>query len=276
MRNMLQITYIQGVFPRDYISYENIDFGTVKGTTISYDLRRTNNVSMRVAYTLQFANGTGSSANQGVNLVQSGQQNLRFLIPLDFDQRHAIQTVVDYRYGSGRDYNGPMWGDKQILANTGINVVFFGGSGAPYTAQKNITIEAAVVGRGRGLVKGGINGARLPWIFRTDIRLDRDFNLEWGGGTADAEGEVSKEKKKAQLNVYVLFLNALNAKNVIRVYRATGNPDDDGYLAAAEFQASIASQNDPQSFRDLYAAKVNNPFNYSLPRRIRLGLILNF
>jgi outer membrane receptor protein involved in Fe transport len=274
MRNMIQITYIQGVFPRDYRSYENIDFGTVKGTTISYDLRRTNNVSLRVSYTLQFANGTGSSANQGVNLIQSGQQNLRFLIPLDFDQRHAIQTVVDYRYGSGRDYNGPMWGDKQILANTGINVVFFGGSGAPYTAQKNITIEAA--GGGRGLVKGGINGARLPWIFRTDIRLDRDFNLEWGGSTAAAEGEVSKEKKKAQLNVYVLFLNALNAKNVINVYRATGNPDDDGYLAAAEFQASIASQNDPQSFRDLYAAKVNNPFNYSLPRRIRLGLILNF
>ncbi len=60
------------------------------------------------------------------------------------------------------------------------------------------------------------------------------------------------------------------------VYPATGNPDDDGYLAAPEWQREINQQLDPQSFRDLYAIFVDLPFNYSSPRTIRLGVIFNF
>ena len=60
------------------------------------------------------------------------------------------------------------------------------------------------------------------------------------------------------------------------VYRYTGNPDDDGFLASAEFQSSINSANDSQAFRDMYSTRVDNPFNYSLPRRIRLGVIFSF
>jgi hypothetical protein len=68
----------------------------------------------------------------------------------------------------------------------------------------------------------------------------------------------------------------LNTKNVRSVYRATGNPDDDGYLTDASAQANIESQNDPQSFRDMYMMKINNPSNYSLPRMARLGIEINF
>jgi len=60
------------------------------------------------------------------------------------------------------------------------------------------------------------------------------------------------------------------------VYRATGNPNDDGYLNAAQSQIDIAQQTDEQSFRDLYSVKVNNPANFSIPRRFRVGLMLNF
>jgi hypothetical protein len=60
------------------------------------------------------------------------------------------------------------------------------------------------------------------------------------------------------------------------VYGATGNPDDDGYLAAAEYQTNIQAQLDEQAFRDLYSIRVNSPYNYSSPRQIRLGLIFNF
>ena len=60
------------------------------------------------------------------------------------------------------------------------------------------------------------------------------------------------------------------------VYPATGNPDDDGYLAAPEWQREINEQLDPQSYRDLYAIFINNPGNYSAPRTIRLGVIFNF
>jgi len=71
-------------------------------------------------------------------------------------------------------------------------------------------------------------------------------------------------------------LNILNAQNIMGVYAATGNPDDDGYLAAAEYQAEIYSQLDPQAYIDMYSIRVNNPYNYSSPRQIRIGIGLNF
>lgn len=79
------------------------------------------------------------------------------------------------------------------------------------------------------------------------------------------------------MNVYVQVLNLLDAMNIIGVYASTGNPDDDGFLEAAQWQNFITSQIDEQSFRDLYWAKLaSNPNNYALPRRIRLGIQLNF
>ena len=41
-------------------------------------------------------------------------------------------------------------------------------------------------------------------------------------------------------------------------------------------QLTDRSQIDPDSFRDLYSAKVNNPFNFGAPRTIRLGVRFDF
>ena len=82
--------------------------------------------------------------------------------------------------------------------------------------------------------------------------------------------------KKGMLNVYFSFNNVLNTQNVINVYPATGNPDDDGYLSAPEWQREINEQLDPQSYRDLYSIFVDRSFNYSSPRTIRFGVIFNF
>jgi hypothetical protein len=76
--------------------------------------------------------------------------------------------------------------------------------------------------------------------------------------------------------VYLLVSNVLNTRMITGVYRATGSPDDDGVLAAAEFESYILSKNDPQSYRDLYALKVNTPYNFGAPRTIRLGARLDF
>jgi hypothetical protein len=60
------------------------------------------------------------------------------------------------------------------------------------------------------------------------------------------------------------------------VYRATGNPEDDGYLTSSAAQNSIDAQNDPDSFTYLYSLAVNNPSHYSLPRMFRAGISLQF
>jgi hypothetical protein len=76
--------------------------------------------------------------------------------------------------------------------------------------------------------------------------------------------------------VYIRVTNILNQQTRIGVYRATGNWDDDGYLAAAASQTSIQNQLDEQSFRDFYLMKIQNAFNISAPRTIRLGVKFDF
>ncbi|MGL4597985.1 MAG: TonB-dependent receptor domain-containing protein [Bacteroidia bacterium] len=272
MRNLIQVVSVNYAYPVNYLTYGNIDFGTVKGFSVAYDLRRTGGIQLTASYTLQFADGTGSGATEAQNLVSNGQPNLRTTIPLDFDQRHAIVTNVDYRFGSGSNYHGPMVGKKniKIFDNVGANMVLRAGSGTPYTRQSNTTPEAQFGVQKRQQLDGSVNGSRLPWQFRADLRIDKNIDLTWGG-EADGTG-----KKAANLNVYLQVLNILNTRNVLSVYRFTGNANDDGYLSATENQAQINGTNDPNSFSDLYTVKVNNPTNYSIPRRIRIGVMLDF
>jgi len=77
-------------------------------------------------------------------------------------------------------------------------------------------------------------------------------------------------------NVYLQVLNALNTANVLNVYRTSGLPDDDGYLATGVGQQQVAAQIDPTSFQYLYQLRADNPNNFSLPRRIRLGIQFSF
>jgi hypothetical protein len=78
------------------------------------------------------------------------------------------------------------------------------------------------------------------------------------------------------ISVYVYIQNLLNTENVLTVYPYTLNANDDGYLSANGSASAISSKTNPQSYKDLYRAKVNNPDNYSLPRRIYLGANINF
>ncbi len=265
MRDQIQAYRYTSAYPISYISYNNIDFGTTKGMTIAYDLRRTNNLWLKVSYTLQFSSATGSSSTSGINLVTSGQPNLRTLNPTSQDRNHTINITADYRYGSGVKYNGPSIGKTKLFENTGVNLTMQAGSGIPYSRQSNVT--SAILGGVSPVLKGSINGSRLPWQYRMDLRIDRDIYLKRKDGS---------KKPPHYLNVYFQILNVLDSRNVMSVYRYTGNPDDDGFLASADYQTTINSKEDPQAFRDMYSLSINNPFNYSLPRRIRFGVLFNF
>lgn len=263
-KDMIQVTNVLFAYPVSYTTYGNIDFGTSKGLELTYDMRRTGNVSLGANYTLSFASGSGSSATSGFNLVSTGQPNLRVLQPLNFDQRHTLSTFVDYRYGFGEQYNGPVIAGKRIFENAGARITFNARSGRPYTRQTNVLQSAAFGINQRSTLAGSINGSRLPWTFRIDAKFDKSFRIE------------RKEGKFLDVNVYLQIQNLLDAANVLNVYAFTGNPDDDGYLTSAVAQEAIATKTDPQSFIDLYSIKVNNPGNYSIPRRMNLGVQLNF
>lgn len=276
-KDMIQTTNVVQAYPTSYNSFSNVDFGTIKGLSVEYDLRRTGGISMTANYTLQFADGTGSSTTDGQNLVSSGVPNLRTTHPLDFDQRHTITLNVDYRFGAKTDYRGPRLklnkgkdNEKviSILENVGANIVFRAGSGTPYSKQANVTHEGQFgIGGGNTALDGQINGSNLPWTYKVDLRIDKNMEINFG---------KDESKKTANLTVYLQVLNLLNTKNILAVYKATGNPGDDGYLSSAQAQTTIAGQNDPAAFADLYSVKINNPSNYSRPRVIRIGLLLDF
>jgi len=274
IRNQIQMYRFNGAYPKAYNSYSNLDFGTVKGLTASYDMRRTKNARIRASYTLQFADMTGSSTSTASALIAAGVPNLRSVFPTNEDRRHSFNLTLDYRFSNGKNYDGPVIHrkngkpDLQLLSNTGFSLEVKGGSGTPFTASR--TVSSPISG-GSSLLQGTYNGSRIPASFRFDLRVDKDIYFTVGG---KKEGE--SKGREAFLNVYVQVLNLLNSKNITNVYAATGNPDDDGYLSAPEWQREINSQIDPQSFIQMYELYVNSGYNYSMPRHIRLGLSINF
>ena len=274
MRDMIQVRNFTGAYPRPYKAYGNLDFGTVKGLTIGYDLRRTGNIRMNTSYTLQFADGTGSTTTTALALINAGLPNLRSIAPFNYDQRHRVVANVDYRYGSGKNYNGPVINagknadgspkQIQLLANMGVNFIANLGSGTPYTAS---TIATPITGEISPSTEGSINGSRLPWQFNLNLNLDKNWTITKGTG---------EDASSYNVNVYFWIGNLLNTRNINSVYRFTGVSDDDGYLAAAQYQPLINSQNNPESFRNYYGMYVDNPFNLGVPRTIRLGVKFDF
>ncbi|MFO7862741.1 MAG: carboxypeptidase-like regulatory domain-containing protein [Salinivirgaceae bacterium] len=259
MRDMVQVRNLQGAFPVNYLTYDNIDFGTVKGMTATFDLRRTGNVSLRASYTLQFAKGTGSDPTTALALVQAGQPNLRTINPLNFDKQHSFVITGDYRFADGDKYTGPKLFNKDILANAGLNVTLNTGSGTPYSLRDV----------GSGNLIGRINGSVMPWRTTMNMRIDKDIYWKLKG----AEGDNSKT---VIFNIYADVQNVLDAANILSVYETTGNAFDNGYLTYAGNQQSISSRNDEESFRNFYTLYMDNPYNYNMPRRISVGVMVSF
>lgn len=257
LRNMIQQRiYFPVPLVIQYTTYDNIDFGTVKGFSFNYDLRRTGNISLNANYTLQFADGTGSNANSQSGIVNRG--NLRTLFPLDFDERHRLNLSLDYRYSSGSFYNGPRLFDKEILANMGFNLQTVAVSGRPFTAT-----ETPLELGGTGTI-GAINGARKPWNLTLNAKVDKTFRIQ----------------NRYGINVYLRVSNLLDRRNIVQVYSATGSAYDDGFLLSERGEQQIQtiqeSSRSLQAYLSSYSWALLNPNLFTLPRRMFAGVTLIF
>ena len=284
MRNQVQITRVNQAYPLSYLTYGNIDFGTVKGFSAEFQLRRTGGFSLNANYTLQFADGSGSNANGGYNLVNSSQPNLRVITPLDYDQRHTFTATFDYRFGQGTNYHGPQSSLKkkngteknvQWLKDLGVNFVARLGSGTPYSQRTPAASDEEIGNNITQYLAGSLNGSRYPWQFRVDMRIDKNISMQWGSP------EKGDKRKRTNMNIYLQVLNLFNTKNVINVHSYTGSPSDDGYLSSAfgineinqKYAQSVAFG---QGFTTLYNSKLVSGAYYSMPRMIRIGLQFDF
>lgn len=249
LRDLVQTRAFTQAYPITYVAYDNLDFATTKGLTLEYELRRVQNFSMRGNYTLKFATGTGSNINSGAALANSGQPNLRYILPLDFERRHEFTVNLDYRVP---DKKGPTWWNSKVFQNMGANLLITGLSGNPYTKRVDFRTNAQIDGQ--------INGARLPWQMTFDAKVNKMF-------------PISKTKS---IEVYLQIFNLFDTENITGVYAFTGSASDNGYLSSAAAEAQISQQANARSYVDLYNRSINNSGFYGLPRRIRLGLSYSF
>lgn len=260
MRDMVQLRYVRylpaPLKVTEYQTYDNVDFGTVKGFSIAYDLRRTNHFSSNISYLLQFANGTGSDAASSNGLNRRG--NIRTLSPLNYDERHSIKVNFDYRYDDGA-YDGPTLFGVDLFKRAGANVQMVAISGRPFTKRRQPTPFDA------SQIEGLINASNLPWQFSVDARIDKTIAFS----------------KSMSVNVFLRVQNLLNAQNVADVYRASASPEDDGFLASTIGKDNLENvQNsrpeDLESYRQSYLMRMINPNFYFFPRRIFLGAVFDF
>ena len=288
-RDQIQSYRYTGAYPNTYYSFENQDFGTVQGYMLEMNMRSTKNLNFRVSYTLSFAKGTGSSSGSNLAIIASGQPNLRTLTNLSYDQRHNISGNIDLRFGYGANYNGPKSVKlkkgtetaKEIrwLENAGATLLVSAASGMPYSRSGVMYSPLGWSDRSSGTIKGTINGANMPWIFQCDLRLDKTFIMNLASKKNTNESG-QRNKKPGMLTIYLDFQNLLNLKNVINVYDYTGSPDDDGFLSSSLFQnitnSGMAFGMSPAVAANYYEMLIRNPWNYTQPFRVHLGISFSF
>ena len=258
-RDLIQVRQYINAYPSTYSTYGNSDFSTTKAFKLEYDMRENNNLRILANYTLAFSEGTGSSPTSSTGIAA---EELKYVFPLSFDQRHTFYLMMDYRFKSGDKYNGPKVGKFDILENTGVNLAFNANSGRPYTLKEIPGgIGTSFTDR---ITDGSINGARMDWSFRIDLKFDRDFVIG------------KKTKNPIRLNVYLRIQNLLNTQNPLAVYSVTGSSTDDGFLSTAGSPGPGFAASQPDAYEILYDLLMSNPYNISRPRRIYLGLRFSF
>lgn len=252
VKDLIQSRNIQPGYPNGYESYINTDYGTIKGFDIIFELRRTKNFAATVNYTLSYAMGTGSDPLTQSRIAWIQTENPKLIAPLDFDRRHNGSINLDYRLGANE---GPKVGDIYPLEKFGINALFAFNSGVPYT--QSIIYNPFFGGVTEIRPTGAVNQAYTPWNFRLDLKIDRTFNF-----------------KNVSANIYLWWINVLDAKNVFSVYRGTGEPNNSGWLSTREGQEW--AQLYGQEAVDIFRARENNPANYGLPAQMRFGIRLYY
>jgi len=204
-----------------YTLYVNEDYANIKGFELSLNLRPNRNFSGGLTYTYSIAKGSASSETE----QYPGTQESTRLYYLDFDKPHLFNATASYTL---HENEGLEIFSLKLFENTDYNLIFSATSGSPYTPS----------GRDIGFVEK--NSLRQPAIYSADLELGKSWKLG----------------KTGKLRLFAEIRNLTDTRNIVYVYRDTGDPD-----------YTIVGGHSPAYMRD--------PSNYGAPRTVRLGLGLN-
>jgi len=185
--------------PYKYGVLMNSDYGSVKGIDMSLQKRFSNNYSLSMNYT--FSKARGNESGQYFSIypqeIISGGASYRREITLRWDRSHQITTNFHYKIPEN---SGPSIGNFKPLGDFGINLIYKGLSGLPYTPMTPYPLMLEP------------NTTKRPWTHQFDARIYKDFRC-FG-------------------NQYLTFFfdvrNLLDTDNAIYVWPKTGTANDPG------------------------------------------------
>jgi hypothetical protein len=273
--------------PNSYTAYLAEDYGNVRGVELTLERQATRYLSGQLSYTLQYAKGTSSWERSAYydyisNVPIDPYTGLPFQLPkidypLEFDQRHTIAANINLLLPDDL---------KEPFRNISVTAITNLGSGLPYTERDK-----------RNYIVGVTNAQRMPWTFNADLRISKEFRVQ-----------------NLRFSIFAEVTNIFNNLNIQNLYPNTGKPDDnqwldnyntyidgtfpkayldqgkipvykpggehtfvsaderrdlnrDGYITLDEWYTSYKN-----AFNDF----VSDPFFYSSPRHINIGISFNW
>lgn len=205
-----------------YTLYVNEDYANVKGFEVNLDIRPDKYFSGGLSYTYSVAKGSASSETE----QYPGTQESTLLYYLDFDRTHILNITGTYTIPSNE---GPQIFGSYIFDKMDFSLIFRLSSGAPYTPG----------GRDVGFVEK--NSLRQPSTYTLDFMFGKEFDIY----------------NNFRVRLFAEILNLTDHKNILYVYRDTGEPD-----------FTFEGNHSPEWMRD--------PSNFGPPRSIRLGATIRF
>lgn len=151
IRDLLGVEFVQTYTAAEYARLTNIDFGGVRGFTISLDQRRMGPISTSLDYTLQRALGNASDPRETANRAAAGEDPRPRQIPFNWDQRHTLNGTL-------------VWFVPDQFSFTSVIKL---SSGQPYTPSLSSGFGAELEG----------NSGRKPTHVIVDLRAEKFFSL---------------------------------------------------------------------------------------------------
>jgi outer membrane receptor protein involved in Fe transport len=117
----------------------NVDYGAVKGFTVSFEKRFSDGFSANLDYTFQIAKGDASDPNAAFNNAQANPpiETNKQLVPLDWDRRHSLNFTITAgvpgnfivssigKLGSGLPYTPSLINQRTGLENSDNKPTYF-------------------------------------------------------------------------------------------------------------------------------------------------------
>ncbi len=177
-------TAVAGV---NYARRINRDFANVRGLTIAANQSFSSSFSFSADYTFQVVEGTNSNPDEEFFSQRDGAEPTRELTPLDWDQRHALNTTLFV--------GGNRWGVSGVARFN---------SGQPYTPSFTVGTTS-----GRDIISGLQQNSRArPNRFSVDLNGYKEFKLA-----------------KLNAQIFARVFNVFDSKNPVNIFNDTGTPD---------------------------------------------------